>query len=317
VDELVIIPRFEEEAKKKLPKAASAVISGSEREAFERITFHPNYVVDTMNMDLSIELLGEKMVAPILAGTTPQQKRFYPEGELATARGASAGKAVLVVSSHSSVPIDQIAAQATTGFWYQVSCNDSVNSVRAQVQQAIRAGCKAVCLAVAPGAGSALPRPDWPTIKQLRQGIHVPVVVKGIMTSQDAKAALQQGVQGIIVSSNRVPALVGRPAAIEMLPSIADAVAGKLAVLIDGSIRWGTDVYKCLALGANAVLVGRPVMWGLAAYGDVGVRTVVEMLQSDLARIMAASGNVNPESISRTQVRIHPRRATRASAPAH
>ena len=186
-----------------------------------------------------------------------------------------------------------------------MSPEENVKSVQTQMQQAIKAGCKAICIAVAPGVGSAPPRPDWAVIKQLRQGISVPVLVKGIMTPEDAKAAVQQGVQGIIVSSNRVPAPAGRPTAIEVLPSIADAVEGKVAVLYGGSIRWGTDVFKALALGAKAVLVGRPAMWGLAAYGDDGVQTVVEMLQSDLARIMAACGNMNPASIARAEVKIH------------
>ena len=309
LDEVADIPLFEEEAKKKLSKEVFTAIAGSEREGFDRMTLKPHYMIDTMNMDVSIELLGDKMVAPILVGATPQQKRFHSGGELWTARGASAGKAVLVVSSQSSVPIDDIAAQVTTGFWYQVSSDENVESVRTQMQQAIKAGCKAICIAVAPGVGTAQPRPDWAIIKQLRQGISVPVLVKGIMTPEDAKAAVQQGVQGVIVSGNRVPAPAGRPTAIEMLPSIADAVEGKVAVLYGGSIRWGTDVFKALALGANAVLVGRPAMWGLAAYADNGVQAVVEMLQSDLARIMAACGNLNPASITRAEVRIHAQRA--------
>jgi isopentenyl diphosphate isomerase/L-lactate dehydrogenase-like FMN-dependent dehydrogenase len=305
VDEVDDVPRFEDEAKKRLSKTLFASIAGSEREGFDRMTLRPNYMVDTMKMDLSIELFGDKLAAPILVGATPQQKRFDPGGEVATARGASAAKTLLVISSQSSMPPDQIAAQATTGFWYQVSPDEDVKSVQTQMRQAIKAGCKAICIAIAPGTGSAPPRPDWSAIKQLRQGISVPVLVKGIMTPEDAKAAVQEGIQGIIVSCNRVPAPAGRPTAIEMLPSIADAVQGKVAVLIDGSVRWGTDVFKALALGANAVLVGRPAMWGLAAYGDAGVDTVVELLQSDLARIMAACGNVNPASIVRTQVRIH------------
>jgi 4-hydroxymandelate oxidase len=310
VHDLVDISAFEEEAKKKLSKSAFVPIAGSEREGFDRMTLKPHYMIDTMKMDVSIELFGDKMVAPILVGATPQQRRFHPDGEMATARGASAGKAVMVVSSQSSVPVDQIAAQATAGFWYQVAHDESSKATRNQMEAAIKAGCKAIIIAVAPGVGSAPPRPDWAGIEQLRKGINVPVLVKGIMTPEDAKTAVQRGVQGIIVSSNVVPAPSSRPTSIEMLPSIADAVDRKMPVLIDGSIRWGTDVYKSLALGANAVLVGRPAMWGLAAYGAQGVQTVLEMLQSDLARIMATCGNVDPKSIERAQVRIHAQRAT-------
>lgn len=305
VDELADVLRFEEGAQKVLSKSAFAAIAGSEREGFDRMSLKPHYMVDTMAMDLSVDLFGSKLAAPILVGATPRQERFHSEGERATARGAAAAKTIAVISSQTSVSIKEIADQAVNGFWYQVSSDEAPKSAQTQIHQAIEAGSKAICIAVTPGAGSAVPRPDWAAIKQLRQGVSVPVLVKGIMTPEDAKAAVQEGVAGIVVSCNRVPAPAGAKTAVEALLAVADTVKGKAIVLVDGSVRWGTDVYKGLALGANAVLVGRPAMWGLAAYGDEGVETVIEMLQSDLARIMAACGNVNPASIERNQVRIH------------
>ena len=127
-------------------------------------------------------------------------------------------------------------------------------------------------------------------------------MVKGIITPAEAKTALQHGVQGIIVSSwNR-----GRQTApILALASVVDAVGGKVPVLVDGNFRLGPDVYKAVAFGAQGVLIGRPAMWALAAYGADGVRAMVEILQTELAQTMSACSNPNLKSISRDYVKMH------------
>ena len=134
----------------------------------------------------------------------------------------------------------------------------------------------------------------------------MPVLIKGIMTPEDADTAIQRGAQGIVVS-NHGRALQARDAPIEQLPSIVDTVAGRALVLMDGSVRRGTDILKALALGARAVLLGRPPIWGLAAYGAEGVQTVIELIRLELARSMAASGGPTIESLGRWLVRIHSR----------
>src|SRR6185295_16676461 len=123
-----------------------------------------------------------------------------------------------------------------------------------------------------------------------------------IMTVEAAQSALQHGADGIVVSNYGGP---GRDAPVLALPKIVDAVAGKAPVLVDGSFRRGTDILKALAFGAQAVLVGRPVMWGLAAYGADGVQGVLEMLQTELARYMAMCGKSNLAMLDRTLVRVH------------
>jgi 4-hydroxymandelate oxidase len=115
------------------------------------------------------------------------------------------------------------------------------------------------------------------------------------------------GVQGMVVSNYAMNSIPGVASPIEMLPSIADGVGGKVPILIDGSIRLGSDVVKALALGAQAVLLGRPVLWGLAAYGAEGVQSVVELIQSEFARDMAMCGKVNVKAVDRTVVKIHRR----------
>jgi isopentenyl diphosphate isomerase/L-lactate dehydrogenase-like FMN-dependent dehydrogenase len=146
---------------------------------------------------------------------------------------------------------------------------------------------------------------DWSAIDRLRKGIAVPLVLKGVMNPEEARKAVASGVEGIVVSNFAVRSIPGVAAPIEMLPSIVDAVGGKVPILIDGSFRLGSDMLKALALGARAVLLGRPALWGLAAYGAEGVQSLVELIQSEFARDMAMCGKVNIKSLDRTVIRIH------------
>ena len=309
VAELVNAAEFEAIAERKLDGLTFAEIAGSERSAFDRITLRPRLMIDTRQMDLTAGLFGQSLFTPILIGPLSNQKRFHPEGELATARGAAAAKAVMVVADRSSYPIDQIAAQAKAQLWYQVYVDAEANEVRARIVRAVGAGCKALCVTV----GSETLGPpltagiDWSAIDRMRKGITIPVVLKGVMSPEEARKGIASGVQGIVVSNYAARTVPGVASSIEMLPSIADAVAGKVPILIDGSFRLGSDVLKALALGAQAVLLGRPVLWGLAAYGAEGVQSVVEMIQSGFARDMAMCGKVNVKSLDRTVVRIHRR----------
>ena len=210
-------------------------------------------------------------------------------------RGASAARAAVIVSSDSSVPIGDLAAQAKTPLWYSVYA-DAGAAAQKQVQQAVAAGCKVLCIA------SRSPRMDWKAVEQIRRGVEIPVVVKGVMTTGDAKTAIEQGARGIVVSDHGGAG--GKTAPIEVLPSIAELVGGKAVVLIDGSVRRGTDILKALVLGAQAVLVARPVMWGLAAYGADGVQSVIELLQTTFGRNMGTIGAPNLKSLTRSMVKI-------------
>jgi 4-hydroxymandelate oxidase len=297
VQELVNVFELEAMAQRKLDSVAFAEIAGSERSAFDRITFRPRMMVETMKLDLSIELFGQTLFTPILVGPTSQQKRFHPQGELAMVRGAAAAKAVMVVAGRSSFPIEEIAAEAKTPLWYQVDPEPDSSEVRRRIDKAVNAGCKAVCVTIG----------DWSAIDRLRQNIKVPVLLKGIMSPEEADKAARMGVQGIVVSNYASPAISGIASPIEMLPSIAGAVGGKLPILIDGSFRRGSDILKALALGAQAVLLARPTLWGLAVYGADGVQKGIELLQTELARDMAGCGRVNLKSIDSTVVRIHRR----------
>ena len=161
------------------------------------------------------------------------------------------------------------------------------------------ARCRAICVTVGavPAIGArrvaTVAKVDWAAVAALKRASRVPVMVKGIATPEAAKLALQQGVDGIVVSNYGGLAGSRTEALILALPKIVDAVSGRVPVLVDGSFRRGTDILKALAFGAQSVLVGRPAMWGLAAYGAEGVQGVVEMLQTELARYMGMCGQSN------------------------
>ena len=316
-DQLVNTLEFEDQAGSALPPAVAALIadrvdgSGArvDRQAFDRITLRPRMLVPTLDLDLTATLFGDAVVAPIVVAPIADQKRFHPDGEAATIQGASLAKAPVIVSSQSSVPLAELAKAAATPLWYQVFATDP--AAKQKMGAAADAGCRAIVLTVgvklpAVGAPSA-PAParvDWAAVGALVSGSRLPVIVKGVTTAADAKAALQQHAQGVMVSSYG-GAMTSSGETIMQLPAIVDAVAGRVPVLVDGGFRRGTDILKALAFGAQAVAVGRPVMWGLAAYGADGVRGVIEMLQTELARYVAMCGRSRLQDLGRDVLRVH------------
>ena len=302
--ELVNTFEFEAMAQRSLNAAAFAEIAGSDQSAFERITFRPRMMVNTMQLDLTTELFGQRLFAPILVGPASEQKRFHAEGELASVRGASAAKTAMVVSGRASYPTKEIAAQSATTLWYQVYPETDTDGQRRRIDEAVDLGCKALCITI----GGA----DWRAIDRLRQGLRIPVVLKGIMSPEEARAAIGKGIDGIVVSNYGGQPRSGMAAPIEVLPAIAEAVAGKAPILIDGSFRRGADILKALALGARAVMLGRPPLWALAAYGSAGVEAMFGMLYAELGRDMAMCGKVNPKALDPSVVKIHARGPARA-----
>jgi len=151
---------------------------------------------------------------------------------------------------------------------------------------------------------SFTPRYSWEHVEWLRKATQLPILLKGILDPEDARLALDYGVQGIFVSNHGGRQLDGVPATIEVLPAIADAVAGRIPILMDGGIRRGTDVIKALALGATAVGIGRPILWGLAVGGQSGVREVLEILRLELLQALALCGVASVKQLDRKI--IHP-----------
>ena len=312
LSEFVNISEFESMAKRKLDAETFEAIAGGDRTNLDRITFRPRLMVDTTKLDLTTELFGERMFTPIIVGPASRQQRFHPDGELAMVQGAAAAKAVAVVSSSSDVTLEKLLSQTQAPLWFQVFPGPDLNQVRSRAQLAVKLGCKALCITVGTPyetrSKSTRPAPiRWTVVDQLRKHIDIPVVVKGIATPEEADAAVRQGVQGIVVSNygGRFPR--SRVSPLLALSDIADTVNGRAPILLDGGLRRGTDILKALILGARAVLLTRPPLWGLATYGAEGVRTVVEMAQTELARNLAMIGAVTPKDLNRGMIKIHQR----------
>lgn len=308
VEELVNAAEFRAIAQRKLDSLTFAGVEGSEGAAFERITFRPRLMVDSREINLTAEVLGQTLFTPILVGPVANQKQYHPEGELAMARGASAAKAVMVVSARSSYPIEQVAAQAKASLWYQIDLEGDGVETRKRVDHAIGVGCKVICVTAGVEEGTAARAGiDWGALTRLCKSVQAPVVLKGVMSPDEARKAVGAGARGVIVSNYAARAIPGVASPIAALPAVADAVGGKTAILMDGSIRRGSDVLKALALGAQAVLVARPAIWGLAAYGAAGVQSVVELVQTEFARDMVMCGRVSIKAIDRSVVQVHRR----------
>lgn len=308
-DELVNVLEMEDVARRALSRTVYERIAGGagagltlrrNREAFDRMTFRPRVLFDVSQIDLSTELFGQKLYSPILVAPMARHRRAHPDGELATVQGAGAAKTVLIVSRDASYPIDQIAARASAPLWRQIYPEADPGGLREQLRQSAAAGCKVVCLTV---------RPDlqWDLFRRLREWATVPILLKGILSPGEAVSAVENGAQGLIVSNHGGRLVDGLPATIEALPKVVEAVKGRVPVLVDSGFRRGTDMLKALALGAKAVLIGRPILYGLGAYGADGVRAVLEMLQFELALAMGLCGKANLAGVDRTLVKLHRR----------
>ena len=303
VEEIVAAPELEQMAELVLsPQTFAAVRSGA-RGAFDRTTFRQRLMVYAMELDLTTELFGYSMFAPIIVGPVGNQRRLHEEGELATARGASAARTIMVATRQASVPVEEIRAATEQPLWYQVYADDPAGPVGDDVAAAVAAGCPVVCVTVGVSSTGSAVTTDWPAVGRLAAAVDVPVVVKGIMSADDAETALGHGARGLVVSNHGGVTGLGGVLPIEVLQTVADAVGDRAPVLVDGGFQRGSDILKGLALGATAVMLSRPMMWGLAAYGASGVETALRLLINELARNMAASGRPTIEMIDSSLVR--------------
>ncbi len=308
------------------------------REAFEQIRLRPKVLVDVEKIDTRVTLFGQEMLHPILLAPTARHRFSHPEGEVATARGAGATGTTFVVSSLSTRRLSDITSVAQAPLWFQLYDlrKNRRAFVKGVVQEAEQNNCRAFVVtvdAVVDGARNRIQRVadqlplgletpyfqnaksaglgdlpimgsmgsfTWEAIQWVLSITKLPIVLKGIMTPEDAERAVASGVAAIIVSNHGGRCLDTLPASINALQPVVEAVAGRLPVLVDGGIRRGTDVLKALALGARAVLIGRPYVYGLAANGAEGVAQVVNILREELEMAMALTGRPNIASIDQS-----------------
>ena len=329
--------------------------SGDERtlamnvSGFDRWVLRPRVLVDMRRVDTATTVLGEPLATPILLAPAAFHRLAHPEGERATARAAAAAGTVFVVSTVSSVSLEDVAAAAKGPLWFQLYVYKDPAITRDMVARAEAAGYRALVLtvdtpmlgrrerdarngfALPPGiepanfaalhhlvAARAVserqspfaaqvqqlfdPSLDWKTVAWLKSITRLPLLLKGVVTPEDARLAVAAGVAGLIVSNHGGRQLDGAEATIMALPRVVEAVGGALPVMMDGGIRRGVHVLTALALGARAVLIGRPYLWGLAVDGEQGVRDVLELLRAELELAMALSGRSSVGRIDRSLV---------------
>ena len=276
--------------------------------AWREWRFVPRLFRDVSRISTEIELFGTRLTTPVLAGPTALHTLAHPEGEAETARGVEAAGSLLVLSSRAGRPLADIPL--TRPWWFQAYVLRDRKVTERQVRAAVAAGASAIVLtadapyvyprpvpeagALSPAARSAGmaqdPALDLGAIAWLGRISDKPVLVKGVLTARDAVACVDAGAAGVVVSNHGGRQLDRVVATARVLGPVAAAVAGRVPVLADGGIRDGGDVLVALALGASAVLVGRPVLWALATGGADGVRDCLDLYRTDLARAMAQAG---------------------------
>jgi len=298
------------------------------RTAFERLRLRPRVLVDVSACDLRTNVLGIPVTMPILVAPTAAHALAHPDAECATAQAAGAAGTLMVVSSSATRSLEDVARAASGPLWFQLYIR-RLRHAEALVVRAQAAGYRALVLTVdTPRLGNrerdirnnfeGFPTPNydsdgkeepfmgdtltWDILDWLRSLTSVPILLKGILTAEDALLAVERGVAGIIVSNHGGRQLDGAVPSIEALPEVIAAVDGRCEVYLDGGVRRGTDVLKALALGARAVLIGRPILWGLAVDGAAGARRVLEILRAELEKAMMLAGRPTLASIDRTLV---------------
>jgi isopentenyl diphosphate isomerase/L-lactate dehydrogenase-like FMN-dependent dehydrogenase len=298
------------------------------RKAFECIRLRPRVLVDVSACDMRTTVLGTPISMPILIAPSAFHGLAYPEGECATASGAGKAGALMVVSTSSTRSLEDIASAANGPLWFQLYIQDRQGSeelvhrataagYRALVvtvdsprwghkERAIRSGFRSPLKANFAGgvAAEEVVPFTWESLEWLRSLTSLPIVLKGILTAEDAALAVKYSIDGIIVSNHGGRQLDGALPSIEALPEVVEAAGRHCEVYIDGGIRRGTDVLKALALGAQAVLVGRPALWGLAVNGAEGVSHVLELLHTELELAMVLAGCPTLDSIDRSFVKM-------------
>ncbi len=361
VNELINLDDFEQAALPRLPAGVRGYYAGgagdeqtlaANRRAWSDWDVHYRVLRDVSDRSLSTRLLGRTLDWPVLIAPTACQRMAHDDGELATARAATATGTPMILSTLANHGVDAVAPVARAGLWFQLYVYRDRAVTRELVARARAAGCRALVLTVdmpvagrrerdvrqqfsfpqrlplgnlagltslaaAPAAGADFigyidglfdPALAWRDLEWLVAEAGVPVLVKGVVRADDAVAALQHGAAGIIVSNHGGRQLDGAPATAHVLPRIAAALrplqaaaasgGARPALLVDGGIRRGVDVLRALALGADAVLLGRPILWGLAVGGEHGVRRVLELLRQELSIAMALAGCTDVAQIS-------------------
>lgn len=320
--------------------AADEITLRRNSERYREILLDARVLADLHDLDLGVTLLGRRLPSPVLFAPTASNQAVHPAGEIAVAEGAGRTGTTYVLSTSSNTAVEDVARATTQPFWFQLYVSSDLSAASDLIRRAEAAGCEALCITVdtpvpgirdrqaragfnayaggliyphlpPPRRNSAAPAETrtaplhlvWDDVEQLIAHARVPVFLKGIMHPDDAVRALKIGAAGIIVSNHGGRNLDTLPATIEVLPEVVAAVSGRAPVLVDGGIRRGTDIAKAIALGATAVLIGRPYLYGLAAGGAAGVIRVQQILLEELRQTLALLGRPSVGSLDQSVIR--------------
>ncbi|MCX7673191.1 MAG: alpha-hydroxy-acid oxidizing protein [Thiobacillaceae bacterium] len=297
------------------------------RRAFEQAVLVPRVLADVRGGHTRVTLFGQPLAHPILLAPLAYQRWFHPHGEQAGVLAAACQGTLAVVSSLASQPLEDIAAVVQTGQprpWFQLYWLGEREPTAQLLARAEAAGYGAVVFTVDvpvksasarlpagvdavnlphPIAAAAIPEggsavfdgwmtraPTWDDLVWLRAHTRLPLLIKGVLHPDDAERALDCGADGVIVSNHGGRSLDGAPASLDALPLVVARLAGRAPILFDGGIRSGADVLVALTRGADAVLIGRPYVWGLAVAGAMGAAHVLRLLRDELELAMALTG---------------------------
>jgi isopentenyl diphosphate isomerase/L-lactate dehydrogenase-like FMN-dependent dehydrogenase len=317
--------------------------------AWQRLALRPRVMVDCAERDPSTTVLGRRRSHPLIVAPTAFHTLATPDGETATARAAAATDTLFCLSTLSTTGLLELATRAPeTRRWFQLYVFKDRGITREMVAAAVEHAYEALVLTVdlpvfgirerdmrsgfvldeasaipnvgAAGARGTLSLQDlgelfdpsltWDDVGRFAADSGLPVLVKGVLTPEDARRAVDSGAAGIVVSNHGGRQLDTVLSGADALPAVVDEAGDEVDVLVDGGIRRGTDVVKALALGARAVMIGRPVLWGLAVGGEEGVRRVLELLLADIDTTLALAGAPRAAELDRSWVQRAPWAAT-------
>ena len=307
--------------------ALDEVTVRANEEAFARRRFRPRVMIDVSSIDVSTMLLGQPVSMPVGIAPTAQHGFGCVDAEAASARAATAAGVVYCASTMSTLPLADIAAASGAGpRWFQLYIARDRSFTESLVRRAVAAGYTALVVTVDTPIGSrrerdlraaeptkqvfgnlddvALagnevssyvttlldPSVTWRDLDWLRSLCGLPIVLKGIVTAEDARLAVENGAAAVWVSNHGGRQLDRAIATLDALPEVVDAVAGRAEVYVDGGVRRGGDVAMALALGARAAFIGRPVIYALAYDGEAGVTLALDLLRAEMLQSMALLG---------------------------
>ena len=310
--------------------AGDETAAGEASAGWSRYRLRPRVLRDVGAVDLTTRLLDSVLRSPVGVAPMAFHALAHPEGEVGTARGAGAAGSLAVVSTRASVSLEDIATAMTAPWWFQVYVMRDRGLTEALVQRAAGSGARALVLTgdtpyvgikrrvsgvryavpeeqflvnlsrhlvtgtVASEAAAQDPTVTLDAIGWLAEVSGLPVLVKGVLRGDEAQACLSAGAAGVVVSNHGGRQLSRAVATARVLPEVVDSVGGAAPVLVDGGLHDGVDVLVALALGADAVLLGRPVLWALAAGGADGVETMLSAVADDLGHALALAGVDSP-----------------------